>query len=408
MPRTSGYKNRGKNNPNSYRNQTTKTTTNTPPTTTSVQDNKPVYDKKFARSQSANAGMNNRMSYPIKDSPSERTGDRLLIRCLQFEPPKDNAGLSVTLTNAYKTDSANKKTVLTTKDKQKIREGSLEVKDANGKPLTGYEKIGVQVNNTDANSRLGAGMKQRTKFYIELPIPQDLTDSNSVTWGEDRINALELAALNVAQGAMKGNLGEGAVEAAQLAVTALNTGVNIPTLSGDTQDAVRAALSGAAIGALGSNVSAKSVIARSTGQILNNNLELLFQGVNLRSFPYSITFSPRDPKESRMVKDIIRSLKMAMAPKAGEMESSAQGIFLKSPDVFQLKYLRDGHDHPFLNSFKLCALTGMTVNSTNAGTYTSYEDGTPVNIRMNLTFKELNPIYHEDYLSDGAGSGVGY
>ena len=408
MPRTSGYKNRGKNNPNSYRNQTTKTTTNTPPTTTSVQDNKPVYDKKFARSQSANAGMNNRMSYPIKDSPSERTGDRLLIRCLQFEPPKDNAGLSVTLTNAYKTDKAGKKTVLTTKDKQKIREGSLEVKDANGKPLTGYEKIGVQVNNTDANSRLGAGMKQRTKFYIELPIPQDLTDSNSVTWGEDRVNALELAALNVAQGAMAGNIGEGAVEAAQLAVTALNTGVNIPTLSSDTQDAVRAALSGAAIGALGSNVSAKSVIARSTGQILNNNLELLFQGVNLRSFPYSITFSPRDPKESRMVKDIIRSLKMAMAPKAGEMESSAQGIFLKSPDVFQLKYLRDGHDHPFLNSFKLCALTGMTVNYTNAGTYTSYEDGTPVNIRMNLTFKELNPIYHEDYLSDAAGSGVGY
>ena len=407
MPRTSGYKNRGKNNPNSYRNQTTKTTTNTPPSTTSVQDNKPVYDKKFARSQSANAGMNNRMSYPIKDSPSERTGDRLLIRCLQFEPPKDNAGLSVTLTNAYKTDGTNK-SVISMRDRQRIKEGTLEVIGENGSPMSGNEPIGVKVNNTDANSRLGSGMKQRTKFYIELPIPQDLTDSNSVTWGEDRVNALELAALNVAQGAMKGNLGEGAVEAAQLAVTALNTGVNIPTLSGDTQDAVRAALSGAAIGALGSNVSAKSVIARSTGQILNNNLELLFQGVNLRSFPYSITFSPRDPKESRMVKDIIRSLKMAMAPKAGEMEASAQGIFLKSPDVFQLKYLRDGHDHPFLNSFKLCALTGMTVNYTNAGTYTSYEDGTPVNIRMNLTFKELNPIYHEDYLSDGAGSGVGY
>ncbi len=310
-------------------------------------------------------------------------------------------------TNAYKTDGTNR-SVISMRDRQRIKEGTLEVIGENGSPMSGNEPIGVSVNNTDANTRLGSGMKQRTKFYIELPIPQDLTDSNSVTWGEDRVNALELAALNVAQGAMKGNIGEGAVEAAQLAVTALNTGVNIPTLSGDTQDAVRAALSGAAIGALGSNVSAKSVIARSTGQILNNNLELLFQGVNLRSFPYSITFSPRDPNESRMVKDIIRSLKMAMAPKAGEMESSAQGIFLKSPDVFQLKYLRDGHDHPFLNSFKLCALTGMTVNYTNAGTYTSYEDGTPVNIRMNLTFKELNPIYHEDYLSDGAGSGVGY
>ena len=407
MPRTSGYKNRGKNNPNSYRNQTTKTTTNTPPTTTSVQDNRSVYDKKFSRGKFNQLGMNNRMSYPIKDSPSERTGDRLLIRCLQFEPPKDGAGLSVTLTNAYKTDG-NNRSVISMRDRQRIKEGTLEVIGENGSPMSGNEPIGVRVNNTDANTRLGSGMKQRTKFYIELPIPQDLTDSNSVTWGEDRVNALELAALNVAQGAMAGNIGEGAVEAAQLAVTALNTGVNIPTLSGDTQDAVRAALSGAAIGALGSNVSAKSVIARSTGQILNNNLELLFQGVNLRSFPYSITFSPRDPKESRMVKDIIRSLKMAMAPKAGEMESSAQGIFLKSPDVFQLKYLRDGHDHPFLNSFKLCALTGMTVNYTNAGTYTSYEDGTPVNIRMNLTFKELNPIYHEDYATEGAGPGVGY
>jgi len=291
-----------------------------------------------------------------------------------------------------------------------MRAGTLDITDNQGKRMDGYEKIGLEMTNTDANTRLGAGMNQRTKFYIELPIPQDLTDSNSVTWGEDRVNALELAALNVAQGAMKGNIGEGAVEAARLAVEALNTGVKIPGLTEDTQAAVRAAISGAALGALGSNVSAKSVISRSTGQILNNNLELLFQGVNLRSFPYSITFSPRDPKESRMVKDIIRSLKMAMAPKAGEMSAGGApgGIFLKSPDVFQLRYLRDGHDHPFLNAFKLCALTGMSVNYTNAGTYTSYEDGTPVNIRMNLTFKEINPIYHEDYLQDGAGSGVGY
>ena len=367
-----------------------------------------VKKKKFSRSKSSNAGMNNRMSYPIKDSPSERTGDRLQIRCLEFEPPGEDMGLSVTLKNYLKKNEAGKITKITKEDKELMKAGRLKIRNEDGKIMDGTEKIGVRVENTDATTRLGAGMNQRTKFYIELPIPQDLTDSNSVTWGEDRMNALELAALNVAQRAMAGNVGEGAIEAARLAVEALNTGVEIPGLSGDTQAAVRAAISGAAIGALGSNVSAKSVMARSTGQILNNNLELLFQGVNLRSFPYSVTFSPRDPKESRMVKDIIRSLKMAMSPKAGEMSGAAQGIFLKSPDVFQLRYLRDGHDHPFLNAFKLCALTGMSVNYTNAGTYTSYEDGTPVNIRMNLTFKEINPIYHEDYLQDGAGSGVGY
>ena len=53
--------------------------------------------------------------------------------------------------------------------------------------------------------------------------------------------------------------------------------------------------------------------------------------------------------------------------------------------------------------------TGLNVNYTNAGTYTSYDDGTPVSIQMNLTFKELNPIYFEDYLDfeEGDNNGVG-
>ena len=129
---------------------------------------------------------------------------------------------------------------------------------------------------------------------------------------------------------------------------------------------------------------------------------------SLRSFPFSFTFSPRSPKESDVVKAIIRSLKMSMAAKAGEFNGSAQGIFLKSPDLFQLDYLKDGSNHPFLNRFKLTALTGMSVNYTNAGTYASYNDGTPVNIRMNLTFKEINPIYHEDYNEATSGTGVGF
>ena len=261
---------------------------------------------------------------------------------------------------------------------------------------------------TDANTRMGKDSNRLMKYLIELPIPQDITDSNSITWGEDRANALELAAISVAQEAMGSNIGDSAVNLAQTAVTALNTGIDIPGLKPETQGAVRAALSGAAIGALGSNVSPQSVISRSTGQILINNLALLFQGVNLRSFPYTITFSPRSPKEGDVVRQIIRRLKASMAPKAGEYNGTAQGIFIQSPDVFQLKFLKDDVDHPFLHSFKLCALTGMSVNYTNAGTYTSYEDGTPVNIRMSLTFKELNPIYHEDYQQVAAGPGVGF
>ena len=348
------------------------------------------------------------LSYPLKSGPNQRTGDRLVIKCLKFEPPEAGAGATVTPTNLFKKDKEGNVSVYTTADRAKIKQNIKDGKPGGYGSYTGDEKPGIEFSVTDANSRMSKSANRLMKYLIELPIPQDLSDSNSVTWGEDRANALELAALAVAQEAMQGNIGENAVNLAQTAVTALNTGIDIPGLKSDTQAAVRAALSGAAIGALGSNVSPQSVISRSTGQILNNNLELLFQGVNLRTFPYSITFSPRDQDEARIVKDIIRRLKTSMAPKAGEFDGTAGGIFIQSPDVFQLKFLKDDVDHPFLHSFKLCALTGMSVNYTNAGTYSTYEDGTPVNIRMSLTFKELNPIYHEDYNQAAAGPGVGY
>ena len=338
--------------------------------------------------------------------------------CVEYTPPKDGANFGFSLKNAtaeVTLKDGSTKTILATKEnfeRYKISDGNGGFKtptredyfdlDKNGKA----KPMSFEARFTDANTRINANKK--TKYNIELPIPQEVNDSNQVTWGDDKMNALELAGLAVAQKFMKDGAMSG-INDAQQAIRAMLSGVDIPDITGDTQNAIRAAISGAAVGALGSNITADSVIARSTGQILNSNLELLFQGVNLRSFPYSITFSPRSPKESDVVKAIIRSLKMSMAPKAGEYNGSAQGIFLKSPDLFQLKYLKDGEEHPFLNKMKLTALTGMNINYTNAGTYTSYNDGTPVNIRMDLTFKELNPIYAEDYLpGNGGGSGVGY
>lgn len=325
------------------------------------------------------------LSYPIKRNNNEKTGDTLMIKCIQYRPPKKGTGLTMTVNNVFNTDGS-------VVSKQQAKEQNI------GKPEFTH-------NFEDANTRLKNN--QIIKYYVELPAPQEINDSNSVTWGDDKLNALQLAGLTVAQAAISGG-SDNAVELAQSAMAVLQRGISIPGLTQDTQNAIKASISGAAINALGANVSAGSILSRSTGQILNSNLELLFQGVNLRTFPFTFTFSPRNSKEADVVKSIIKSLKASMSPKAGDYNGSAQGIFLKSPDLFQLKYLHDGEDHPFLNTFKLCALTGMQVNYTNAGTYTSYGDGTPVNIRMNLNFKEINPIYNEDYSSDEAGSGVGF
>ena len=76
---------------------------------------------------------------------------------------------------------------------------------------------------------------------------------------------------------------------------------------------------------------------------------------------------------------------------------------MKSPKLFQLQYLTGAHEHPFLNAFKICVCEDISVNYTASGTYATYSDGTPVHIRMQLTFKEINPIYAEDYDSHVMG-----
>lgn len=348
------------------------------------------------------SGDNRYLSYPIARNNQEITGDTLRIKCLEYVP-SNGEDFKVKIDNLF-TENYNTTTGKTIPNSERVPGRAQREKFFNGK------EVNITPTFTNADTRIRNQSKRRklTKYNIELPMPQEIQDSQSINWGDDRINAIQLAGVSAAGRLLSQDLGA-TINDTRKAVEVLNSGVRIPGVNKETQNAIRAALAGGAIGALGGNVSPRSIISRTTGQVLNNNLELLFNGVNLRTFPYSITFSPRNPDEADVVKKIIRALKMSMSAKAGEFNQNAQGLFIKSPDLFQLQYLRDGTDHPFLNNFKLCALTGMNINYTNAGTYTSYSDGTPVNIRMDVVFKEINPVYAEDYLpGNGSGMGVGF
>jgi len=249
---------------------------------------------------------------------------------------------------------------------------------------------------------LEANKKIKPKYYITLPIPQAISDNNSVTWGDDTINPLEAYGL----GTFNEGVNENPIEAAKSAyTTVLNSATN---LDARTKQAILNQLGASAVNAVGGNVSASSLISRATGQVLNSNLELLFQGVNLRAFPFTFDFAPRDKKESDEVKSILRVLKKSMTPSnggAGSGGNTGRGLFINSPSIFQLAYRSGPGEHPFLNRFKPMALTDMSINYTGSNTYATYEDGTPVHIQVSLTFKEINPVYAEDHDTVG---GVGY
>ena len=359
---------------------------------TTKADNKIERPAKKSRSFDDVSGVKQVMGYPIARGPGDETGDALVIKCIEYVPPK--TGLEASTSRAYagadgSFEGVNYKKGDVLKTKTKTGDfADLKVIDS------------VRIKNDGASD----GQKNaKAIYYITLPIPQDLNDSNVVTWGDDSMNIFQIAAVDAAAGLL-GNTKESFENAKALLDAGIGRSIGAE-LGQDTGRAITRAIAGEAIDKLGANIRPNSVLGRSTGMILNSNLELLFSGVTLRTFPFSINFSPRNARESSEVLSIIKALKSSMAAKKNASQGQG-GIFLRAPDVFQLRYLHNGKDHPFLNRIKDCALTAMSVNYTNSGTYATYDDGTPVSIRMNLTFKELNPIYFEDY-ADGVG-GVGY
>ena len=247
--------------------------------------------------------------------------------------------------------------------------------------------------------------KEKILTSICLPIPQNISDANAVTWGEDNLNPLQAGALNLGVNALK-NPGKTLQDMSKVPEQVLNTLVS----NANIRNLVLSATGTRLLNTVGGNVPYNSVISRATGQVFNSNMELLFSGPNIRTFPFVFDFIPRDRREAAEVKDIIRTFKKHMSTKNNKTgtEEFGKGITLGSPDIFLLKYKTGNQDHPFLNKFKPCALLDMNVNYTGSGTYATYQDSTPVHMQMTLTFRELNPIYSEDYEESTAKGGVGY
>ena len=267
-------------------------------------------------------------------------------------------------------------------------------------------KAGEKIDQSKASFALETGSqsnrkKKVIKSIINLPIPRNVTDSQGVQYGESGLNPLEATGLSAVAGGVDP---AGSVQALKNAFNTLAKGSVDVLADGEVQGAIGAAIAGTAIGALGGNVSADQLISRATGQILNPNLELLFNGVGIRTFPFSFQFFPRNRSEGQVVMDIIRTFKIEMAP-SRTTKSEAKGIFIKAPSIFHLKYKKGNSAHPFLNRFQPAVLSDMKVNYTAAGTHSTFYDGTPTHIQVDMQFKELNPIFREDYASV---KGVGY
>tara|TARA_Y100000289_G_scaffold5285_1_gene4823 strand:- start:40 stop:1440 length:1401 start_codon:yes stop_codon:yes gene_type:complete len=240
--------------------------------------------------------------------------------------------------------------------------------------------------------------RSRSIGSVTLPIPSGISDQNNADWGSQSMTALDifkadLAVSTLGEAAKGGNAGEAFANTAQgyLDFVRKQPGA----LKTATVNAFAAAASG---------VEGQQLLSRTTGMVMNPNMELLFKGPTLRPFSFKFTLAPRDKDEAKTIVSIIRFFKQGMAP-----IRSKSNLFLKTPHTFQLRYLHRGEKedggtglHFKLNAFKECALQSFGVNYTPTGNYATYQDGTMVSYEITMGFSELEPVFNDDY---GLGNG---
>ena len=259
--------------------------------------------------------------------------------------------------------------------------------------ITAYEYINNMTASGTAGgltsaSKPGQSVSQRYTNPLEtviLPMQPNISETNSVDWGGDKLNFLQDLG---ATAAMQGMDAMTSLDIKGLGDVAANAykGIEKAFTDPGTKSFISAYFAGQAVGA--------NVQARATGNVVNPNLELLFSGPRLRTFSFNFKFTPRSPDEALEIKKIIKTFKRNMAP-----QRSSQGIFLKTPRVFKLEYIYNDTNtqHPYLNKLKPMAMTSFGVNYTPDGSYATYLDGGSVtSYAVDMSFGELEPIYADE------------
>ena len=192
------------------------------------------------------------LRYPY-EALTERT-DYLQIDISQYESVKDRTGFSVGRTNRVS-------------------------------PLRGRNPFGLTTKSLV------------NKGTILLQIPSQVEDGNSVNYGSSELNSIAGAALSGAVNVMQdmaGPLSGGDVPGAfRAGKDAITSALGAADINVDTAAALATKkIATSVVGAFGANVSVNQLLQREEGQILNPNMELLFNGPTLRNFRFAFKMTP--------------------------------------------------------------------------------------------------------------------
>jgi hypothetical protein len=225
-------------------------------------------------------------------------------------------------------------------------------------------------NNSQQNLTVTRAPTRQTKGSVVLYLPAQISVSQKANFGEPEVGGLVAGGL----AAVKNFTGANS-ESGKAAINAVKDqfGQNIG-------EAVARGLGnlGEGLGATG----AASVTSIATGRTVNNNTELMFEGVDRRSFSFTFRLLPHDAAEAATIQEIVKSFRFHMMP---HLPNAAQfGRTLVAPSTYNISYSHQAE----LHRISECILESVDVKYGGERPQ-FFHDNRPTETELTLQFKEL-------------------
>tara|TARA_R110000772_G_scaffold2863_12_gene10507 strand:- start:13743 stop:14669 length:927 start_codon:yes stop_codon:yes gene_type:complete len=223
--------------------------------------------------------------------------------------------------------------------------------------ISGASNVGAEKATTDVDTT-------KTKAYIQLPMPQNLLFGQSAGYNQDSVGATTSAFASAANSSSFEDM-------------IANNGKDV--LSGIITDA--------------SNI-IRNPLQLAKGIVANPFSFTMFGQMAHRTFNYSWVFVPRNEIESQEIKAICDALSYFQLP-----GRKTQGFmkFLEIPLHFDIKYLWGGKVNRYLEQPNRSVLQNITVNYGGATRAQRHIDGSPIELSLDLTFVEVEPLIRNEF-----------
>ena len=218
--------------------------------------------------------------------------------------------------------------------------------------------------------------QKRLKTAIALHVPNQLSIRYGTSWSEEDTGML----------AATGALGKEGMDSIMAALK------DDQKSGGKFTGTAQAVITNLAL-SKGPNAGANSA---ALGIAANPKKEQVFKGVDFRNFTFDYQFFPRSPDEAKNVLNIIKEFKYHMHP---EFKDDYNFVYIY-PSEFDIFYYSNGQENLNLHRHTSCVLTELSVNYTPNGQFSTFDNGMPTQINVQMAFREL-ALLTKDKIKDG-------